>query len=124
MGASCLEIEGFRHPHARQEHPDDRAGHRPAASAHDRRHVDPQVRSEDPAAKLFGVRPVGCSVMAGGATKYQPQPSVFTNPAGALVSVISTQLEAIMLKIIHAFAPLSGSPCAPSAPHFSLPSLP
>jgi enamine deaminase RidA (YjgF/YER057c/UK114 family) len=40
--------------------------------------------------------------MAGGAAKYQAQPSVFTNPARALVSVISTQLEAIMIKIIHA----------------------
>src|SRR5262249_13751699 len=47
MGASRLEIEGFNQPHSRQEHPHDRAGHQPVASAHDRRHVDPQVRGED-----------------------------------------------------------------------------
>jgi hypothetical protein len=29
-------------------HPHDRAGHQPVASAHDRRHVDPQVRSKNP----------------------------------------------------------------------------
>src|SRR5215813_15233797 len=52
MGASCLEIEGFRQPRSRQEHPHDGTGDKPVASAHDRRHGDPQVRAEDPATAL------------------------------------------------------------------------
>jgi hypothetical protein len=56
----------------------------------------PSCLEFDPSGHLPG------GVIAGDATKYQPQPSVFTNPAGTLVSVISTQLEAIMIKIIHA----------------------
>jgi hypothetical protein len=35
-------------PHSTQEQPDDRASYQPVASAHDRRHGDGQVRSENP----------------------------------------------------------------------------
>ena len=46
--ASCLEIEGFRQPLSRQEHPHDRPSRQPVAPAHDRRYGDPQARSKNP----------------------------------------------------------------------------
>src|SRR6476619_2647243 len=42
-----LRIEGFATSSSRQEPPDDRDGHQPAAAAHDRRHDGPQFRKED-----------------------------------------------------------------------------
>src|SRR4051812_28620241 len=46
--ASRLEDRGVRNlDTSRQEHPDDRDGHQPAAPAHDRRHDGPQFRGED-----------------------------------------------------------------------------
>src|SRR4051812_39243931 len=41
------EDRGVRNSSSRQEHPDDRDGHQPAAPAHDRRHDGPQFRGED-----------------------------------------------------------------------------
>ena len=35
-------------PSSKQKHPHDRRGSEPIAPTHDRRHVDPQVRAEDP----------------------------------------------------------------------------
>jgi hypothetical protein len=46
-GASCLKMRSCNPP-SRQEPPHDRPGNEPVTPAHDRRHDDPEVRTEDP----------------------------------------------------------------------------
>jgi site-specific recombinase XerD len=41
-------MKGFLSFHSKQEHPHDRQGNEPVAPAHDRRHDNPQTRTEDP----------------------------------------------------------------------------